>query len=242
MARSNRISIAGLMGAVLVAALGLAALRNNSETWAGILFLVTWGVIVLAVVGIVCRGGAERAWWLGFALFGSGYMKLVYLSPEQTPPVTLPTTILLKLLGLKMGLPLEFFDNPEPGASALPFMQIGHCLSALLAAVLGGLLAIACFGAVAGRAGSLRVEQPPQAAPRKWWVRPAIIGLAGFALVASVGVVAASQELGRWAGATFLLTWALIGVAALAAPGQGETSRDLAGRRPLWRRLHAAGV
>jgi hypothetical protein len=229
MARSNRLSIAGLMGAVLVTALGLAALRNNSETWAGIMFLVTWGLIVLAVVGIVCRGGAERAWWLGFALFGSGYMKLVYFSPEKTPPVTLPTAILLRLLDLELGLPIEFFDNPKPGASALSFMQIGHCLWALIAAVLGGLLAVACFGAAAGRAASLGAEQPPPAdAPRKWWVRPAIIGLAGFALVASVAVAGASGPPGLWAGATFLLTWALIGVAVLGALlGRGK-------RRETW--------
>ena len=39
--RQARASIAGLMGAVLVAALSLAALRSASELWAGATFLAT---------------------------------------------------------------------------------------------------------------------------------------------------------------------------------------------------------
>src|ERR1700677_3959962 len=60
--RTIRFPISGLMGAVLVAALGLAALRNASETWAGIIFLLTCAVLGLAIVGIICRGDGERAW------------------------------------------------------------------------------------------------------------------------------------------------------------------------------------
>ena len=55
-----RFRVAGLMGAVLVIALGLAALRDASETWAGMTFLLTCGVLCLAIVGIVC-GGIARA-------------------------------------------------------------------------------------------------------------------------------------------------------------------------------------
>ena len=53
--RTIRFPIAGLMWAVVVAALGLAALRNASEIWAGATFLATCGVLCLAIVGIVCR-------------------------------------------------------------------------------------------------------------------------------------------------------------------------------------------
>lgn len=76
MSRTIRFSIAGLMGAVLIVAIGLAALRSASEIWAGVIFLSTCGVLALAIVGIFCRREAERAWWLGFALFGWGYMAL----------------------------------------------------------------------------------------------------------------------------------------------------------------------
>ena len=60
----HRVSIAHLMGVVLVASLGMVALRNASPVWAGVMFLLTTGVLGLAVVAIFCRGRAERdvAW------------------------------------------------------------------------------------------------------------------------------------------------------------------------------------
>ena len=84
--RQVRFSIAALMGAVLVAAFGLAVFRYGSQVSAGVLFLLTCGVLCLGVVGIVCRRGAERAWWLGFTLFGWGYMTLAFWFSEHLNP------------------------------------------------------------------------------------------------------------------------------------------------------------
>ena len=63
MKRKHRLSIATLMGVVLIAALVLAALRHPGETWGGVFLLLTGAVLMLAVVGAVCRRGNERAWW-----------------------------------------------------------------------------------------------------------------------------------------------------------------------------------
>ena len=101
--RTIRFPIKGLMGAVLVVALGLAALRNPSETWSGVIFLLTCGVLCLAIVGVVCRQQEERAWWLGFALFGWGYL---LLSMRST--VVLPTLTLLDAAAARMGSPVRF--------------------------------------------------------------------------------------------------------------------------------------
>src|SRR5262245_14927427 len=99
--RKGRFSIARLMAAVLVAALGFAALRNASEDWAGLMLLVTCGALMLALVGALCRGPDERAWWLGFALFGGGYLALVHGLPHGLPSSldSLPTIPLVRSIG-----------------------------------------------------------------------------------------------------------------------------------------------
>ena len=84
MPRKIRFSIARLMGVVLVAAVGSAALRNASEAWAGSVLLVTCGAVMLAIVGALSRGPDERAWWLGFAFFGGGYLALLSWTEPST--------------------------------------------------------------------------------------------------------------------------------------------------------------
>ena len=72
----RRISILGLMGVVVAAGLGLAALRDANELWAGLVLLADLAAVGTALLGVVYRRGRERAWWLGFALFGGGYLAL----------------------------------------------------------------------------------------------------------------------------------------------------------------------
>ena len=70
---------------------------DASETWAGMTFLLTCGVLCLAIVGIVCGGIAQRPWWLGFALFGWAIWRggvLVRTLDKETWPA-LPTDHLL---------------------------------------------------------------------------------------------------------------------------------------------------
>lgn len=96
---SPRASLAGLMGVVVAVALGLAALRNPTTGWFGITSLVTGGVLMLAVVGAVCRRGASRAWWFGFALFGWGYLAVTFGISPMHPfhPMLVTRAILLPL-------------------------------------------------------------------------------------------------------------------------------------------------
>ena len=82
--RKLRFPIAGLMLIVLVAALGLAALRNASETWAGVTFLTTCAVLLLAIVGVVCRGGAEPRVVAGFRFIRLGLSAACDLVDRQS--------------------------------------------------------------------------------------------------------------------------------------------------------------
>jgi hypothetical protein len=95
MARPH-ISLAGLMGFVLVCGLGAAGLRFASETWVGSLLLLTLTLLAIGILGVVYRRREARAVWLGFSLFGWGYLALTFgpwFATELQPK--LPTTKLL---------------------------------------------------------------------------------------------------------------------------------------------------
>jgi hypothetical protein len=230
--RTVRFPIAGLIWAVTFAALGLAALRNASEVWAGATFLATCGVLCLAIVGVVCRTDESRAWWLGFALFGWGYLALAFWSPYA-----LPTTALLHVLEAWMGATHQFeggrrsamlagsFGGASDGWPDEHFAQIGHCLLALLAALLGGVSSTLLFGGRRARNENrvARPEAAAQARRRSWHSSAAILGLAAFVLVVVLGTFTARSSPGFWAGAAFFSTCGLLGIVIMgAATRQGK--------------------
>lgn len=87
----RRFSIRSLIAFVVVSAVGLAALRNADEPWAGMMLLLVLAAVGVAVLGAVLMNGRERAWWLGFAVFGGGYL-VAALCPVRSE---LATTYLL---------------------------------------------------------------------------------------------------------------------------------------------------
>lgn len=76
--------MSGLIACVLLCGLGLAALLHASPAGAGRVLLSTLGVLAAAVFGVAYRREEERAWWLGFALFGRGFAALA-LAPWSVP-------------------------------------------------------------------------------------------------------------------------------------------------------------
>jgi hypothetical protein len=75
-----RISIAGMMIVLVALALVLSSLRFPSEGAAAAVLLVTQAVLAVAILAVVYRTQERRAFWLGFALFGWGYMALTWES------------------------------------------------------------------------------------------------------------------------------------------------------------------
>jgi hypothetical protein len=219
MVRKIRISIAGLMGVVLVAALGFAALRNSSESWAGLMLMLTCGVLMLGVVGSVCRGPRERAWWLGFTLFGVGYLALVHAMAFYGTP--LPTDMLAEFISSSLDAPLPSSKrNPGNGWNSLePVYRILHCLWALALALLGSILAGLLVAGPAVAAAPLAVDETRsnQHLSKIRWKRPALIGLSGFWILALTATVGRWPGPGVWAGGSFLVTCGLLGLAALGA-------------------------
>jgi hypothetical protein len=138
----GRISIAGLLGLVVAIALGLAAVVNANEFWAWATLLLTLTVLFGSVIGTILRGWRTGG-WLGFAVFGWGYLLLLFVpglgdhvrslsdpmanwvfekaNPEKVPEVPVPSP---------SGSPFERspFESPAtstPPASATPVANSG---------------------------------------------------------------------------------------------------------------------
>jgi hypothetical protein len=79
-----RYSIASALGAILFVAVGFAALREADELWDSWLFYLTLVLLLVAVLLAALRTGDRRAFWIGFALFGWGYLSLS-LIPSTEP-------------------------------------------------------------------------------------------------------------------------------------------------------------
>ena len=197
--RTIRFSIAGLMGAVAMSAVGIAALRAaDSTAWAGAMLMLVCGVLALAIVGALCRRDSERAWWLGFALFGCGYLMLAFWSENGFDE--LPTTKLLLFLSSKFDPTIRQNTWSPSGSRRWTYLQIAHCIWSLLAAAVGGTLARVLFAA-----SEQDREQPivdPDTGsqlPQKWRRGPVVIWLIGLARrIGHTGLLdVGSRPLGR---------------------------------------------
>src|SRR5262245_60138021 len=71
-----RLTVGGMLVLMIPLAVGSAALSNPTATWAALVFYATLILLFSAIMGVVYRRGAARAFWLGFALFGWGYWLL----------------------------------------------------------------------------------------------------------------------------------------------------------------------
>jgi hypothetical protein len=80
-----RFSIRTLMAVVVVAAIGLAALRNANDLWAGVLLTIVFLALASAVMAALILRDRERYTWAGFAFFAGGYLAMT-LGPGLSAP------------------------------------------------------------------------------------------------------------------------------------------------------------
>ena len=157
--RRFRFSLASLISAVLFIAVACAALRNASKLWASMIFTLTVCLLLGAILGVVFRGGDTRAFCLGFALLGWGYLFLAFshvINEDlnlRAPPLL--TSMMLGYMHPKLAKsetipgsgfrPEDFMDLGGPRTVFVPswehFHQVGHSLVTLLIALVGGGLA-----------------------------------------------------------------------------------------------------
>jgi hypothetical protein len=124
-----RFTISGIMGLVVAAAIGFAALRDGSEAWASITFAATAIILLMAVSLVIYSRGATRAAWLGFTLFGWAYFVFIFgwWSGEQLGVPPLPTKWLLGLVHDQIHAKPQYIPNPQytgVGFASLPGMNM----------------------------------------------------------------------------------------------------------------------
>ena len=76
--KNPRITIAHLILVILVAAVGLAAIRSGSASWAGAMFSITFFAMICSLLGVALARGMRRIYWSGFATLGWGYLILMF--------------------------------------------------------------------------------------------------------------------------------------------------------------------
>jgi hypothetical protein len=147
-----RFSIASLMFLVLILAVGFAALRSGSELWSIAVFSMTLVALFIAILGAVYRPAPGRAGWLGFVIFGWGYLVLSFgpgFRAEIRPQlVTAPLLEWLRPRIAPIPPPGEYYVQDLSGQlvvrgpdTADAFRRTGHSLSAVLFGLLGALAA-----------------------------------------------------------------------------------------------------
>jgi hypothetical protein len=184
-----RFHIGTILIIVVFLAVGIAALREANDWWEAGVFSLAVLALLLSVLLAIHRTQRKRAFWVGFALFGCGYLALTVIPPIES---RLLTSKVLAFLDSKIGrqqgvsfvvtgtnsggwtssdaaFPVQGLSPqgswladtntgvlvnvnatvPAPAGAALlgtwngtseKFLQIGHSLLALAAALLGGWL------------------------------------------------------------------------------------------------------
>jgi hypothetical protein len=142
----RHVSMASLLWAVAVLALGCAALTRASQLWASVVFTTAATVLTLAVLRALYSDGTRRAFHVGFALCGWLYLwYTVVLKLGDAPPLL---TIFAINVSLPYVLPAAFTRDQNGqiigalGDMVIHYRQIGHSLCALLLGLAGGFLAV----------------------------------------------------------------------------------------------------
>ena len=101
--RRFRFHIGTLVILVLFFGVGLAALRESNDTWDSSIFTLTLGILLISILLAVHRTENRRAFWIGFALFGSAYLGLSLFPSIESRLITTKA--------------LAYLDSKVPGRS-----------------------------------------------------------------------------------------------------------------------------
>ena len=113
-----RFSIAGMMVAVLLLAVGFAGLRTASALWASAIFTFTITLLTAALLGVAATRRRSRMACLGFSLFGWVYLLTTFWLWPGPNGVSAPpflTKALLDAVQPPPQTPTAMTRDPRPG-------------------------------------------------------------------------------------------------------------------------------
>jgi hypothetical protein len=103
---------------VLILGIALAALRQSNEIWDSGIFALTLGILLTSVLLAIHRTEKRRAFWLGFALFGTTYLGLSLVASIESRLITTKALAYIdsKLpRSMPMGIGLAYADLDSDG-------------------------------------------------------------------------------------------------------------------------------
>jgi hypothetical protein len=124
--RRIRFTIASLLVVVLFVAIGFTALRESSDLWDSGLFSVTLGVLLISILLAIHRAESRRTFWIGFALFGWGYLVLSLFPATESRLITTQALTYLDSLvpGRSPGFIKIRFTGTGSGVSGNPVQKV----------------------------------------------------------------------------------------------------------------------
>jgi hypothetical protein len=185
---------------ILAAVAGMSA-----DTCACIVRLLTCGVLTLSTIAALCGDPSERPVFAGFAFVGWGYFALAHWCTYHEAPM--PTVAFLPGSGALRGDLLR----------APPIVLIAHDVWTLAFAVLGSILGARLASHAATNESSSATSVPSDCHKSGWWRNLAFVGRLGLILLIAAALLGWWVDVDLGAGTVFVLTWALLGLAALGA-------------------------
>jgi len=125
--RLTRFSIGGLMGLVLVIALGLVGLKQANTIWASTFFTVTLVALVISVLNAIQTRERSRVFWVGFAVSGWIYFLCAFGLGSESGAAT-PQVLTEKLLDQLLPL---FHPEAAPDSALIPIAVQSNASPAL---------------------------------------------------------------------------------------------------------------
>jgi hypothetical protein len=118
-----RTSLRAFMALVLAISVGVAALLLSSPLSASITLTLTLAVLGFASLAVSYRKGRRRAWWLGFAVFGWGYLALAFGPFAVFVYSRLATSLMLTALHRQLSPPAPPYPLVSPPVAPVEYID-----------------------------------------------------------------------------------------------------------------------